>query len=149
MSVPVCCVNASCYYLVQAGGLTHFTCLTLSCPTGFIALYSGLTPTMIRTFPANGALFLAYELSRKFMMESVGAWCWVVFHHRQQVFSWNTDISPNIFKMTWLKVLFCLKIWCNVTLKNDASIVVFGAAVLEYLVRNMNTVFLYCAGYSN
>lgn len=48
-------------------------CLTPSCPTGFTALYSGLTPTMIRTFPANGALFLAYELSRKFMMETVGA----------------------------------------------------------------------------
>ncbi|XP_068174392.1 solute carrier family 25 member 15a [Antennarius striatus] len=40
---------------------------------GFTALYSGLAPTMIRTFPANGALFLAYELSRKFMMEAAGA----------------------------------------------------------------------------
>ncbi|XP_030296672.1 solute carrier family 25 member 15a [Sparus aurata] len=40
---------------------------------GLTALYSGLTPTMIRTFPANGALFLAYELSRKFMMEAAGA----------------------------------------------------------------------------
>ncbi|XP_077397124.1 solute carrier family 25 member 15a [Festucalex cinctus] len=39
---------------------------------GFRALYSGLTPTMIRTFPANGALFLAYEFTRKFMMEAVG-----------------------------------------------------------------------------
>ncbi|KAM4627120.1 solute carrier family 25 member 15a [Polymixia lowei] len=36
---------------------------------GVMPLYSGLTPTMIRTFPANGALFLAYELSRKMMME--------------------------------------------------------------------------------
>lgn len=36
---------------------------------GVTALYSGLTPTMIRTFPANGALFLAYEWSRKYMME--------------------------------------------------------------------------------
>ncbi|KAL7837914.1 hypothetical protein AOLI_G00263180 [Acnodon oligacanthus] len=35
---------------------------------GFRALYSGLTPTMIRTFPANGALFLGYEASRKLMM---------------------------------------------------------------------------------
>ncbi|XP_030007168.1 mitochondrial ornithine transporter 1-like [Sphaeramia orbicularis] len=35
-------------------------------------LYSGLTPTMIRTFPANGALFLAYEWSRKFMVEKAG-----------------------------------------------------------------------------
>ncbi|KAJ3589927.1 hypothetical protein NHX12_010767 [Muraenolepis orangiensis] len=33
------------------------------------ALYSGLTPTMIRTFPANGALFLGYELSRKLMLK--------------------------------------------------------------------------------
>lgn len=33
------------------------------------ALYSGLTPTMIRTFPANGALFLGYEASRKLMMK--------------------------------------------------------------------------------
>lgn len=37
--------------------------------SGVAALYSGLTPTMIRTFPANGALFLAYELSRKMMMQ--------------------------------------------------------------------------------
>jgi hypothetical protein len=36
---------------------------------GVRALYSGLTPTMIRTFPANGALFLGYEASRKFMMK--------------------------------------------------------------------------------
>jgi len=36
---------------------------------GVRALYSGLTPTMIRTFPANGALFLGYELSRKLMMK--------------------------------------------------------------------------------
>ncbi|XP_056091908.1 solute carrier family 25 member 15b [Rhinichthys klamathensis goyatoka] len=35
---------------------------------GVRALYSGLTPTMIRTFPANGALFLGYEASRKIMM---------------------------------------------------------------------------------
>lgn len=36
--------------------------------SGVRALYSGLTPTMIRTFPANGALFLGYEASRKIMM---------------------------------------------------------------------------------
>lgn len=57
-------------------GLTHLwgmTGLTVSFPPGFTALYSGLTPTMIRTFPANGALFLAYECSRKFMMEKVAA----------------------------------------------------------------------------
>ncbi|MEQ2175919.1 hypothetical protein GOODEAATRI_022647 [Goodea atripinnis] len=36
---------------------------------GVRALYSGLTPTMVRTFPANGALFLGYEASRKLMMK--------------------------------------------------------------------------------
>uniref|UniRef100_A0A8C0JFL9 Solute carrier family 25 member 15 n=1 Tax=Chelonoidis abingdonii TaxID=106734 RepID=A0A8C0JFL9_CHEAB len=38
---------------------------------GVFALYSGLKPTLIRAFPANGALFLAYEYSRKMMMEQV------------------------------------------------------------------------------
>jgi len=34
---------------------------------GIMALYNGLGPTLIRTFPATGALFLAYETSKKFM----------------------------------------------------------------------------------
>ena len=34
---------------------------------GILALYNGLTPTLIRTFPATGALFFAYEYSKKFM----------------------------------------------------------------------------------
>ena len=37
--------------------------------SGVRALYSGLTPTMVRTFPANGALLLGYEASRKLMMK--------------------------------------------------------------------------------
>ncbi|KAK4016332.1 mitochondrial ornithine transporter 1 [Daphnia magna] len=36
---------------------------------GVMALYNGLGPTVIRTFPGTGALFLAYETSRKFMNE--------------------------------------------------------------------------------
>lgn len=43
-------------------------CLGCFC-LGVRALYSGLTPTMVRTFPANGALFLGYEASRKLMMK--------------------------------------------------------------------------------
>lgn len=39
------------------------------CYLGVRALYSGLAPTMVRTFPANGALFLGYEVSRKLMMK--------------------------------------------------------------------------------
>ncbi|KAL8587653.1 hypothetical protein ACOMHN_045342 [Nucella lapillus] len=33
---------------------------------GFRALYKGLGPTVVRTFPATGALFLAYELTKKY-----------------------------------------------------------------------------------
>jgi len=36
---------------------------------GLTALYSGLSPTLLRTFPATGALFFAYEYSRKFMLQ--------------------------------------------------------------------------------
>lgn len=32
-----------------------------------MSLYNGLGPTVIRTFPGTGALFLAYETSRKLM----------------------------------------------------------------------------------
>lgn len=45
------------------------TLMTIARTEGIRALYSGLTPTMVRTFPANGALFLGYEASRKFMMK--------------------------------------------------------------------------------
>ncbi|XP_076063265.1 mitochondrial ornithine transporter 1 [Oratosquilla oratoria] len=34
---------------------------------GLMALYNGLGPTVIRTFPATGALFLAVEMTKKFM----------------------------------------------------------------------------------
>jgi solute carrier family 25 ornithine transporter 2/15 len=34
---------------------------------GFLALYNGLLPSLLRTFPATGALFIAYEYSRAFM----------------------------------------------------------------------------------
>ncbi len=36
---------------------------------GVMALYNGLAPTLLRTFPATGALFLAYETSKKLMTE--------------------------------------------------------------------------------
>ncbi|XP_028278124.1 solute carrier family 25 member 15b [Parambassis ranga] len=45
------------------------TLMTIARTEGVRALYSGLTPTMVRTFPANGALFLGYEASRKLMMK--------------------------------------------------------------------------------
>lgn len=38
---------------------------------GLSALYSGLRPSLLRTFPATGALFLAYEYSKKWMHQIV------------------------------------------------------------------------------
>ena len=38
---------------------------------GALALYNGLLPTLIRTFPATGALFIAYETSRELMRRYV------------------------------------------------------------------------------
>jgi len=43
------------------------TALDIYKQEGILALYNGLTPTLIRTFPATGALFFAYEYSKKFM----------------------------------------------------------------------------------
>ncbi|KAM6933173.1 solute carrier family 25 member 15a isoform 1-T1 [Xenentodon cancila] len=71
---PIDCVKSriQVYSLTgrQEGFMKTFTGIMRT--EGFAALYSGLTPTMIRTFPANGALFLAYEYSRKFMMDAAG-----------------------------------------------------------------------------
>ena len=35
---------------------------------GVCALYCGLTPTVLRAFPSNGALFLAYEWTRRALL---------------------------------------------------------------------------------
>lgn len=39
---------------------------------GWTALYNGLGPTVIRTFPSTGALFLAYEYTRKVLNSVAG-----------------------------------------------------------------------------
>ncbi|NP_001041345.1 mitochondrial ornithine transporter 1 isoform X3 [Rattus norvegicus] len=54
-------------------GVHYVGILKLGLREGITALYSGLKPTMIRAFPANGALFLAYEYSRKLMMSQLEA----------------------------------------------------------------------------
>ncbi|XP_020501954.1 solute carrier family 25 member 15a [Labrus bergylta] len=71
---PIDCVKSRIQVHSLAGKQEGFrkTFMGIIRTEGITALYSGLTPTMIRTFPANGALFLAYEFSRKFMMEKVG-----------------------------------------------------------------------------
>lgn len=72
---PIDCVKSRIQVYSLTGRQQGFmkTFMSIIRTEGFTALYSGLTPTMIRTFPANGALFLAYEWSRKFMMETVGS----------------------------------------------------------------------------
>lgn len=42
--------------------------LTIVRTEGVRALYRGLGPTLLRTFPSSGALFVAYEYSRQLMM---------------------------------------------------------------------------------
>jgi len=39
---------------------------------GIRALYNGLLPMVIRTYPANGALFVAYEWTRKNFGAAIG-----------------------------------------------------------------------------
>ncbi|XP_029026984.1 solute carrier family 25 member 15a [Betta splendens] len=72
---PIDCVKSRIQVYSLAGTQPGFmkTFMGILRTEGFVTLYSGLTPTMIRTFPANGALFLAYEWSRKFLMEAAGA----------------------------------------------------------------------------
>jgi solute carrier family 25 ornithine transporter 2/15 len=41
--------------------------LDISRREGFMSLYNGLRPTLIRTIPATGALFLSYEWAKKTM----------------------------------------------------------------------------------
>ncbi|XP_078101883.1 solute carrier family 25 member 15a [Sander vitreus] len=74
MVYPIDCVKSRIQVYSLAGRQEGFmkTFMGIIRTEGFTALYSGLTPTMIRTFPANGALFLAYEVSRKFMMKTAG-----------------------------------------------------------------------------
>ncbi|KAM6969979.1 mitochondrial ornithine transporter 1-like [Aplochiton taeniatus] len=50
----------------QAGFLT--TLLSIIRAEGVPALYCGLAPTVLRAFPSNGALFLAYEWTRRALL---------------------------------------------------------------------------------
>ncbi|CAI5769223.1 Uncharacterized protein PODLI_1B033478 [Podarcis lilfordi] len=67
---PIDCIKSRIQVLSMAGKQAGFmvTFASVLRKEGVFALYSGLKPTMIRAFPANGALFLAYEYSRKLMM---------------------------------------------------------------------------------
>ncbi|MEE6472351.1 hypothetical protein FKM82_009585 [Ascaphus truei] len=68
---PVDCVKSRIQVLSMTGKQAGFmrTFGNILRNEGVLALYSGLKPTLIRAFPANGSLFVAYEYSRKMMME--------------------------------------------------------------------------------
>ncbi|KAM4795177.1 mitochondrial ornithine transporter 1-like [Rhinophrynus dorsalis] len=73
---PIDCIKSRIQVLSitgrQAGFIRTFCNVVKN--EGISALYSGLKPTLIRAFPANGALFLAYEYSRKLMMNQVASY---------------------------------------------------------------------------
>ncbi|XP_077014203.1 mitochondrial ornithine transporter 1 isoform X3 [Tamandua tetradactyla] len=73
---PVDCIKSRIQVLSMAGKQSGFlgTFVSVVKNEGIAALYSGLKPTMVRAFPANGALFLAYEYSRKLMMSQFEAY---------------------------------------------------------------------------
>ncbi len=64
-----------CYLLMP---LLQFYLFMFFSHAGFTALYKGLGPTVIRTFFATGALFLAYENTRSFLrhqlLENQSTW---------------------------------------------------------------------------
>ncbi|KAJ1114472.1 hypothetical protein NDU88_002709 [Pleurodeles waltl] len=68
---PVDCIKSRIQVMSMSGKQTGFmkTFANVVKNEGVFALYSGLKPTLIRAFPANGALFVAYEYSRKLMMK--------------------------------------------------------------------------------
>ncbi|XP_075055148.1 mitochondrial ornithine transporter 1-like [Mixophyes fleayi] len=70
---PVDCVKSRIQVLSitgkQAGFMGTFSSIVKN--EGILMLYSGLKPTLIRAVPANGSLFLAYEYSRKLMMQQI------------------------------------------------------------------------------
>ncbi|KAJ8348516.1 hypothetical protein SKAU_G00271050 [Synaphobranchus kaupii] len=64
---PIDSVKSRIQVLSMSGkqaGFLH-TLLRVIRSEGVPALYIGLTPTVLRAFPSNGALFLAYELTRR------------------------------------------------------------------------------------
>ncbi|XP_069468464.1 mitochondrial ornithine transporter 1-like [Ambystoma mexicanum] len=68
---PIDSVKSRIQVLSMAGKQKGFfqTLLHIIRHEGFLALYSGLAPTVIRAFPSNGALFLAYEMTRKALIK--------------------------------------------------------------------------------
>uniref|UniRef100_A0A8C5LS46 Mitochondrial ornithine transporter 1 n=1 Tax=Leptobrachium leishanense TaxID=445787 RepID=A0A8C5LS46_9ANUR len=70
---PVDCIKSRIQVLSITGKQASFMNMFSSTVRneGILALYSGLKPTLIRAFPANGFLFVTYEYSRKLMMRQV------------------------------------------------------------------------------
>ncbi|KAG2464024.1 ORNT1 protein, partial [Polypterus senegalus] len=64
---PIDSVKSRIQVLSMAGRQNGFlfSFINIMKTEGFMALYCGLTATIVRAFPSNGALFLAYELTKR------------------------------------------------------------------------------------
>lgn len=68
---PIDCVKSRIQVLSLAGKQQGFykTLLGIVRSEGIFKLYSGLGPCLLRSYPANGALFLAYEWTQKLLKD--------------------------------------------------------------------------------
>lgn len=68
---PIDAVKSRIQVLSHTGEQQGFikTFLSIVRKEGFFRLYSGLGPCLFRSYPANGALFLAYEWTQKFLRD--------------------------------------------------------------------------------
>jgi len=66
---PIDVVKTRIQVLTASGHRSGFisTLRMIVATEGFGALYSGLLPSVVRTYPANGALFVAYEYTKKLL----------------------------------------------------------------------------------
>ena len=63
--VYLCLLVSTCVHLCLPVSTCVYLCLPVSYPTvGLLVLYKGITPALIRSLPANGALWLAYSVSK-------------------------------------------------------------------------------------
>lgn len=74
---------------------------------GVRALYKGLGPTILRTFPATGGLFLAYESTKKYLGMTAD-WIGVVQADRWSISDLIALANPQISSFLSLIVQLCL-----------------------------------------
>ena len=71
---------------------------------GIRGLYNGLTPTLLRTFPATGALFVAVENTKELLTKGVDKilWLLVIIRNRQYLIVLNLSFISNVFHSKYI-----------------------------------------------